>query len=215
MTAEVARPPHSTGDELVRLLDHDVIYGHLETISQMDQRLLLATLVPHRDLPGFDPAGYIIARHNQDANLDAGLRTTYDLGVVFGRSLLRYASTGNMELPVVSGELDPDKQRLIDDYLAASKHTTVPNLTRNEVRLNAELYEAINLFAKRCETIVPHLMLSGRDELRRGFHDFLSVVTLLETDTAAQASTLRRLLGRISLSQRFRSVWTPRPRRAA
>jgi len=200
---------------IMGLLTLVVLKQQLADFSGLDRRALLDTLVPHRDLPSHDPAGFIIAYHHdtqqQAASLvedeaavaPAGLvevDSSYDLGVVFGSSLLRRALPEGHTIPVISEDFNPDKKYLVVKYLDKSKHQPLKRLTSHDSHDNKNLAKASELFAEKCKLIVPDLMIDGEEELQRGLHDYLSVVTLLEISKEQQANTLRRALGHFSLS---------------
>lgn len=188
----------SPGDGILGLLKYDVLQAHLEEISHLDQTALMTTLLPHRHLPSFDPAGYVIAHHSLEPQEHIQVNSTYDLGVVFASSLFERARSKDQLKPVVS-EFDAEKRQVVDEYLLAAANTPVDILIRKDDPAVKYINNAVNLFAHRCKVIVPHLMLDGKEALFRGAHDYLSVVSLLEAPKEYQRLVFGRALGRLSL----------------
>lgn len=193
----------------------EVLREQLREISVMDRHALLQTLTPHRELPGYDPAGYIIGFH-KGANFSKvendsttassyDVNTGYDLGVVFGRLLLTKSQPDDYLSPVIS-KWGEEQKSLVEDYLMRSKSTSVKKLTSNDSIANPDLVNAIHAFIDRCKAIVPDLTFEGTEELERGIHDYLSVMSILdvgERNPAEQISMQRRMLGRLSM----RNIW--------
>ena len=183
-------PEFSNRPDYASRLDRSSILHHLDIISSLDKNGLSNTLAPHRELPIYDPASYIIS-HN-------GATETYSLGVVFARSLVKTTLPEDYSLPVIS-EFDETKKQLVDNYLRYSERISAEYLIRNGSILHADIYKAIDLFAKRCEVIVPALMLDGSEQLMRGCHDYLSVLALLESHQSTESRVMRSALGKLSL----------------
>ncbi len=83
----VENVPHPTPEtspypDFVQLLDRNAIRKHLDIISSLDKTALMNTLVPHQELPIYDPASYIISR-KEDA-------PTYSLGKFQGLDVGRF-----------------------------------------------------------------------------------------------------------------------------
>lgn len=200
--------------DIMGLLTLVVLKQQLADFSGLDRRALLDTLVPHRDLPDHDPAGFIIAYHHDAQAKITGsaesiddeavslvdVDSSYDLGVVFGSSLLRRAMPEGQTLPVISEDFNPDKKQVVVKYLDKSRNQPLKRLISHDSHDNKNLTKALELFAEKCKVIVPDLMIDGEEELQRGLHDYLSVITLLEISKDQQATTLRRVLGHFSLS---------------
>lgn len=194
-------------------LTYEVIGDHMQDLTTLDGLALRETLVPHRGLPTYDPAGYLIAYRDlispksfdryvvfgqEDTYVD--LKSGYDLGVVFASSLLKRVQRTTGVLPlVISEELDPDKKKLIETYLHASDKLSVKKLTGNDSRTNKALSEGLEQFLDHCRLVVPELVGNDGEELKRGCHDFLSIVALLEAGTDNQERVLKRYLGQSSL----------------
>lgn len=177
-------------------LDRELIEAHLAQFSTLDRTGLLNTLIPHRTLPEHDPARYVIEHHRHDHQHETpAVQSSYDLGVVFGRSLLQQALTLSGHLPPVITRFDEEKKDLVDRYLNQAVRKNVKDLTTFDKDFNHHLRRAIDLFCARCEVVVPDLLLDGNDEVVRGVHDYLSVVTLLETQADQRKSSLKRRLG--------------------
>ena len=189
------------GDEVIGLLKRDVLEEQLKEISSLDQRALLDTLTPNRNLPSFDPAGYVIASHKEKQSELVQINTTYDLGVVFGRSLLMRAWLVDSDLPAIT-DFNPERKALVDTYLEEARHIPVATLTRRDDPKFHDINHAVKLFAKRCNVIMPHMMMDGSEGMLRGFHDYISAVTLLEAPEGSQDKALARLLGRLKLGTR-------------
>jgi len=177
-------------------LNRDIFQEHLRRLSIMNRDALLNTLVPHRNLPSFDPARYIIEHQNGSLNNDdIDINTGYQLGVVFGRSLMsRAVNAAHNDMPTIS-DFDIAKKLLVDSYLDRASHTSLQRLTRLDSTLHPKLEQAVDLFCNMCLTKVPDLMLDGEEAVRRGVHDYLSVYSLLEAHTNDQAIQFRRRLG--------------------
>ena len=175
--------PCAPEEELMALLTHDVLRSRLELVSKLGQDALLNTLVPHRQLPLFDPAAYIIAHHAQRPMQEVGIQDindSYDLGVVFGRLLVVKALNDNQ--PVIHN-FNPQYIKVVDAYLDASstsRGVLLPPSTSQENTL--EIKRAFGLFAARCKSEVPHLMLSGAHALQHGFGDYLNVVSIVTAE---------------------------------
>jgi len=185
-------PQKPTG---LQLLNREVIEQHLDDISTLDRQALLDILVPHYYLPPEDAAAYVIKQHDASKETENGIaiKTSYDLGVAFGRSLMtKAASTAEATLPVVT-DFDKDKKTFIDDYLRRSTRAPIQKLLRYDDELSPFIGRAAELFARRCEVVIPSKMLDGRDELLHGLHDYLSVIDLLES--SGRRSQARRRLG--------------------
>jgi hypothetical protein len=179
------------------LIAREDIEEHLALLSVLDRSALLNTLIPHRTLPEHDPARHIIDHHAAELQGDKPmLRSSYDLGVVFGRSLLMRRTVRDQTfLPPVITDFDEEKKQLINRYLQASSHKDVYELVNFDADFNGYLERAVDLFCHKCELVVPDLMLDGEGEVLRGVHDYFSVVSLLESQREAQRSLLHRRLG--------------------
>ncbi len=195
-------PSPVPGDEIIGLLSREVLQQHMAEIERLDQSALLNTLIPNRNLPPHDPAGHIIAHHARLGTDNVHVNDAYDLGVVYARSLLTHAWPKDRLLPVISN-FDIERKTVVNNYLTASKKVPVLILTRNDDPEFKNLNTAVALFAKRCESIVPHLMFDGDQAVLRGVHDYFSVVTLLEASEQDQRNAYRRLIGRVSLGERI------------
>lgn len=177
-------------------LDRELIETHLAQFSTLDRHGLLDTLVPHRTLPEHDPARHVIESHRLDHdNEPATLQSSYDLGVVFARSLYQKALQESDHLPPTISDFDEDKKALVDHYLAQTSRKDVKELTAFDQDFNAYPRRAVDLFCARCEVVVPDLLLDGNDEVARGSHDYLSVVSLIETHAENRSQSLKRRLG--------------------
>lgn len=178
-------------------INRDAISTHLATVSRLDKRALMDTLVPHRALPMHDPGRYVIEAHRPgELNGSVRLDSSYELGVVFARSLLRSATAGEEGyIPPVVSQFDEAKKQLIDDYLRQAPHRKASNLTKMDWQIHPYLERAVELFCRRCDVVVPELMLEGDEEVKRGVHDYLSVITLLESDTENQRRNFYKRLG--------------------
>lgn len=208
--ASTPMPPH--GPLGPGLLTRGVIERHLEDIGALDRQALLDILVPHRYLPPEDPAAYIIKQHDAGKETVSGIaiKTSYDLGVAFGRSLMvKAAEQAAATLPVVS-RFNEEKKRAIDDYLRRSWRTPLAKLRRYDSELSPYIGRAAELFAQRCEVVIPSKMLDGPEELLRGLHDYLSVVDLLESSSRSQ--TRRRLGGFMLLEPIHISLLKAKPK---
>lgn len=193
-------------------IDRSAIVSHLQDFDTLDGRALLDTLAPHQDLPEFDPASYVIRFHRrltsdseQSTQPTSPVDSTYALGVVFGRSLLQRVVPDGL-VPVISGDTNSAKKELVDGYLAKSAHVPVRKLTSNDHQIDESLERAVALFAEKCRVRVSHLMLDGDEELARGFHDYLGVVSLLDASHEAEPRTLRRVLGKFSVGNALRRI---------
>ncbi|MDB5175947.1 MAG: hypothetical protein JWM81_805 [Candidatus Saccharibacteria bacterium] len=190
--------------ELVDSFDRSDITAHLKNLGSMDSTALVHMLLPHRLLPNHDPAGYLISVHNSQTDDISEIRSSYDLGVTFGRSLAHSFHRDKGILPVVS-DFDASNKKMVDTYLARSRKIPVSELIRNSGRTHADIYRAAEIFKLRCIMVVPHLMMEPND-VTRGCHDYFSIIRLLETDKQEQQKVLRLSLGHISLWQKFSSV---------
>lgn len=208
------QPELPAESDVLSSITTDMLRQHLGELSELDRRALLDTLIPHRHLPTYHPAGYIIAYHDallgKDAppDPDAGdleakvdVSSSYDLGVVFGCSLYAKTLKDGKAVPPIT-DFNQQNLSLVETYLEKSHHQTVKKLGSND---NKNLANALDVFIARCRTVVPDLVFDESDagELRRGCHDYLSIVALLEADQSQQPSLLRRFLGRSSILQLF------------
>ncbi len=189
----------------LHLLSDAVLKEHLGLMSSLDRNGLLNTLVPNHVLPLEDPARALIEfNHKGDSQDRVDIETGYDLGVVFGRQLAKLAEAQGLSqdylLPVISPD-DENRKKLVESYLNRSKERPLKRLILNDNDLNINLPWAIDAFSRRCELVCPDKMLAnGREQVQRGVHDYLSVITLLETPSGFQKNQLRRQLGAIGLA---------------
>jgi hypothetical protein len=202
-------------EPLLSALTPLLIQRHAYELTNLDAIAIRDTLVPHSGLPLHDPAGYLMAYRKVitpssvenpagifDGNPLASLSSSYDLGVVFGSSLLRRAhmESGALLPAVQSEELDIDGRRLIERYLHDAYETPVGQMVGNNTG-HPELTQAVELFSAHCNEVVPELMAGGSDELKRGCHDLLSIVALLEAENTEEQNRLMRIfLGRTTLA---------------
>ncbi len=193
-------------ETITGMIDRAAIEAHLKDFASLDGRALLETLAPHQELPQFDPASYVIRYHRGLADPEQSgqdqprptVDSTYALGVVFGRSLMMRAAPEAL-LPVISPAINPAKKALVDRYLADSAFVPVRKLTSNDRQIDEKLQTSVTLFTDKCRILVSHLMLDGNEELERGFHDYLAVISLLDAAHDAEPRTLRRVLGKFSI----------------
>jgi hypothetical protein len=198
---EALPEPAESGFEIYDFFTPDVLRQQLEDISYLDQHALLDTLVPHRQLPTFDPAGYILAQRERISDDKVNVKTSYDLGVVFGRSLLDRALPKDLDHPVVS-EFNDARKQLVDSYLQDANRLHSAGVAYYEEQLHPDLHRAIALFSQRCSVIMPHIMFDGEADVLRGCHDYVSVVALLEAPTEQSANRLLlQSLGRVGLGE--------------
>ena len=190
------------GDEITSLLTRDILKDHLRMIGQLDGSRLLSTLVPHQVLPDFDPAGHVIARHSFGLKKSTAVDESYDLGVVFARSLVKRVAPDGKFDNVVS-DIYPARRQVVNDYLERARYVPVEALTRRGDPQFKELNRSVLLFARRCETLLPDLMLDGDEEMLRGVHDYLSVLTLLETEPGKEHAAYDRLVGKRKFTEWF------------
>ena len=196
-----------TPENVTGFIDRASIEAQLKDFSRMNGQAMLDTLVPHQELPSVDPAAYVIRYHRGisgaaqvgETDPQPTFESTYDLGVVFGRSLLRRSVPDSADIPIINQDLYPNKLTLVDKYLEESANRSVRKLVSNDDLINKHLKSAVKIFIKRCESELGYLMIDGSDELERGFHDYLSVIALLDTPRAEEANILRRVLGKFSL----------------
>jgi hypothetical protein len=200
-TDSLANPNSSHQPAGLELLSRGVIQEHMEEISELDRHALLDVLVPHRRLPDYDPAGYVIKAHDESRATAKGVEVhdSYDIGVAFGRSLMVKAAGKHPDanLPVVDSELNPEKQKLVDEYLRRARSTRLSRLLRNDREMHPDIQEAAGLFAQRCQVVIPDKMLDKPEPLLRGLHDYLSVIDILES--TEERLHLRKRLGGIML----------------
>ena len=188
-------------------LRRELVEEHLAVLSVLDRGALLNTLVPHRTLPDEDVGGYIIKNSQQTTkpSTEFDIRTAYDLGVVFARSLMIKIARrdGSYLLPII-GKEDVQKKELIDTYLSEARRTPITKLISYDSSLSPYLEQAIGLFYKKCEVTIPDKVLDGPEVLRRGIHDYFSVISLIEAEgREQQARRLSRRLGKNVLSSMF------------
>ena len=193
----------------------EALLEHAHSFEAMNGLAIRNTLIPYRGLPLHDPAGYIIAYHqiinpkggdvlafavaieNEEAITD--INSSYDLGVVFASSLLRaHMPSGTM--PVISSfDGDRSVHNLIESYLHGSMKRSIKKLTSNSDLIHPELDSAVEIFLTHYQKVEPTFLQDDADEVRRGCHDFLSVVALLEDGP----SLLRQYLGRTGVLRRL------------
>ena len=186
---------------MVDLLTPEAIHKHALMLSQLDSSTLLETLVPHRNLPEYDPARYLIDVHDSHGRADAPIGSLYALGVVFGRSLLAQAAREQVDyIPVaISVDFNRHKSELVDDYLSWSSHRKVAALLYGDPRFAAVL-GSLRQFTQHCKKMLSGLDRQGTAELIKGAHDYLSVVRLLE---AKEDEEMDVLMQRLGFLQRF------------
>lgn len=200
------RPEHPPGEEVVGLLTHDVLKEQLNVFRRLNGDALINTLVPHRDLPDFSVARYLIAQNAGENGPTAELNEAYDLGVVFARSLVIRALPEGRDLPVITEEFNAEGKQLVDRYLDESRKRPLHKLTR---RLEdrgpyADIDFTVNWFADHCQQHVPHLMFNGgKDAIMHGFHDYISAVTLIEAPAETRRTAFSRLLGGLGITGRM------------
>lgn len=200
--------PEQAPTPLIERISLDVLRHQLRDFSTMDRRALMETLVPYRELPLHDPAGFTIAAHRRGLSdsmarlsemTDIDLNSSYDMGVVFASGLVRQSLQGHDDLPVIS-DFANDKKDQVEAYLRrAAYHSPRDTISRHR-ELNDQLAAAVELFADHCKVFVPDLIIGdGAAELRRGYYDYLQVVNLLDERQAPRGGRLERWLARFAL----------------
>jgi hypothetical protein len=191
----------------------DAIARHLGELSALDGQALLDSLSPHKLLPIEDPAGYLIAtrenRRLKNENIDLFVKkeaitinhldliSCYDIGVVFARSLLRRVMHDEGKtLPIISGIFNSGNKNMIDTFLDLSRKAPIESLMKNDRAMNTELVASVETFINRAKITMPGLHDDGAEELIRGCHDYICVVSLLEADEAQQHELVERFIGR-------------------
>ena len=181
---------------MVDLLTPETIHTHALMLSQLDRLSLLETLVPHRHLPEYDPARYLIDAHEARSNPNEPISSLYALGVVFGRSLISQAAREESSYRpiVISVDFNPHKAELVDDYLSWASRRKFAALLHGDPRFVVVL-SSLRQFTQHCKQEFPDLDRQGTAELIKGAHDYLSVVRLLEADESEEMGILMQRLG--------------------
>jgi hypothetical protein len=184
----------------------------MEDIVHLDRSAMLDELVPHRYLPDYDPAAYVIRANNESNATEKGVavHTSYDLGVVFGRSLMaKAAKRAGALLPIIDDESSTAKRMAVDRYLQRSTRTPLQKLLRHDDKIHPDIPDAGEAFAQRCRVVLIDKVFRREDleSLRRGLHDYLSVIDILEAPDN-ERSHIRRRLGGVMLVGLFMGFGT-------
>jgi len=203
--------PQEMVEPIVELLTPKVLAEQRATFESLGVDALVNTLVPHRALPDYSVARYLIECNADGRHIFSQLNEAYDLGVVFARSLVLRAldqenklhegepGYAKRDLPVITS-FNEEGKRAVDTYLNKSKRRSANKLTSRLEGQDANISQTISWFAEYCQKKIPRLMRhDGQARVAHGFHDYLSAVTLLETPEQQRPEAMLQLLGRSGL----------------
>ncbi len=176
------------------------LYEVLEQISVLSVDFLETSYRTYNNLPKEHPTKYLFDNRVDTEGIKATL-TAYDLGVLFSSILI--FNQNKEEVPLISS-FNLETKNLVDDYLKKSKNKSIRSLTRYDKKNYPMLEEAVSAYIKKCSSDLPHVMLKPDSEtrVRRGVHDFLSVITILSVaEHKDQIEALKTSLGRFAIKR--------------